>query len=715
MFNYFALNKSASLFSVCSILIAASSALWALEPEDATYDGSVLTVPYVSVGEAAYEVKLIPTSDPVLASGDCPILCLKLLSATESGLSSARNPATFNGTTLTTPRVVLDNDVMSGQFTYLTQYNSDVYFSVADASTAPNFSLSDRQNWTADELEARFNFCHDSSYRWDTPFPFGDFNNDGYEEIFIPITCYQGELPDNGGDNDVPIKSGWFLLCSNNVGSYRNCSKDLFGEEFIDTSKDGGKGGAPYHHSTEEPKDLNGDGYIDFALTLNRDDGVGREKFDPYSAEGFQKVVDQCFGGDSGAAEAYPRQGLGNCAYFSDQHVFLSNGDGTYTNVKVPWTPTWTHSMRSIPNEVGGFDLISIGYDVAKVARISGNSITDVTETYKTFENFDEATQIVPYVGGYFEFDSVGYWITSGVKQQFVSNVAEYADFNIDTGFYNTVRGITLWKWKPGQGFELSDYYVPPVTDYFQYTNEFGNQATGLYQKGVPQFNKTQYHFFKQAILDPEEGPILVVQGETSGLLENYKRTITSDFAVVSSSSDSYEDNTLYPVVPVEGFVVSDGKITLRAKPVVEGDVLFNSSGMHFRDINRDGYDDLVTITGMKVQGSAYLNDKQGTLQKIDTTQILPELPRTSFGNNAYVFWPLRNNGTLDIVYMEVGASSRPSFWNIAEDGIFRAGDVGVIRANYDVSKLPLTTVESTINAFRECAKAPTWSWTCPY
>ena len=141
MFNYFALNKSASLFSVCSILIAASSALWALEPEDVTYDGSVLTVPYVSVGEAAYEVKFIPTSDPVLASGDCPILCLKLLSATESGLSSARNPATFNGTTLTTPRVVLDNDVMSGQFTYLTQYNSDVYFSGCRCIDCPKFQF----------------------------------------------------------------------------------------------------------------------------------------------------------------------------------------------------------------------------------------------------------------------------------------------------------------------------------------------------------------------------------------------------------------------------------------------------------------------------------------------------------------------------------------------------------------------------------------------
>ncbi len=156
-------------------------------------------------------------------------------------------------------------------------------------------------------MEARFSFCSESSYRWDTPFPFGDFNNDGFEDIFVPITCFQGALSDNGGANDVSMKSGWFLLCSNEVGSYRNCSKGLFGEEFIDTSKDG----APYHHNTEEPKDLNEDGYLDFALTLNRDDGVGREKFDPYSADSLQNIVDQCFEGDTEAADAYPRQVLG--------------------------------------------------------------------------------------------------------------------------------------------------------------------------------------------------------------------------------------------------------------------------------------------------------------------------------------------------------------------------------------------------------------------
>ena len=688
--------------------------IYALEPGDVTYDGSVLTVPYVRVGDIAYELKLAPTSDSTLSQVDCQILCLKLLSAGESSLTNARNPATFDGTTLSTPRVILDSQVMSGQFTYLAEYAPDVYFSVAAASEAPIYSLTDRQNWTSDQLEARFSFCHESSYRWDTPFPFGDFNNDGYEDIFVPITCYQGEIPDNGGDNDVPIKSGWFLLCSDEFGGYSDCSKALFGEEFIDTSKDGGKGGAPYHHNTEEPKDLNGDGYLDFLLTLNRDDGVGREKFDPYSSEGFQKIVNQCFEGDTAAAEAYQKDGLGNCAYFSEQYVFLSNGDGTYSNVKVPWAPTWTHSLRSLPNELGGYDIISVGYDIAKVARIDGNTVTDITNTYKSFENYDDATQIVPYVGGYFEFDSVGYWITSGVKQQFISNIAEYADFDINTGFYNTVAGITLWKWNPGQGFELSDYYIPSVSDYFKYTDESGNQATGVYQKGIPQFGNGRYHFFKQAVLDPSEGPILVVQSETSGFLENYRRTVPADFTVSPSSSDAYEDNTLYPLTPVEGFVIADGKITNRDKSVVEGDVMFNSSGMHFRDFDNDGFDDLVTITGMQVKGGAYINDGEGVLQRIDTTQVLPQLPQDSSAY-AYVFWPLRNNNTLDVIYMALGATYRKSYWNIEEDGIFRAGDVGVIRSNYEASKLPVKTVDASVNDFRECAKAPTWSWSCPY
>jgi len=168
----------------------------------------------------------------------------------------------------------------------------------------------------------------------------------------------------------------------------------------------------------------------------------------------------------------------------------------------------------------------------------------------------------------------------------------------------------------------------------------------------------------------------------------------------------------LYPLTPVEGFIITDGKITERAKSVVEEDVLFNSSGMHFRDFDSDGFDDLVTITGMQVKGGAYVNNGEGVLQRIDTTQVLPQLPQDSSAY-AYVFWPLRNNNTLDAIYMATGATYRKSYWNIEEDGIFRAGDVGVIRLNYEVSRLPITTVEASVNDFKECAKAPTWS--CPY
>ena len=81
--------------------------IYALEPGDVTYDGSVLNVPYVRVGDIAYELKLAPTSNSTLNQEDCQILCVKLLSAEESSLTDARNPATFDGTTLSTPRVIL--------------------------------------------------------------------------------------------------------------------------------------------------------------------------------------------------------------------------------------------------------------------------------------------------------------------------------------------------------------------------------------------------------------------------------------------------------------------------------------------------------------------------------------------------------------------------------------------------------------------------------
>ena len=699
---------------IAIIFLLATKVSWAIEAADVLFDGAVLSVPYVKVGDTAYKIELAPSNSPLLSIADCPILCLELVFAGPSSLDSPRNPATFVGSVLKTPRVVIGDDLLAGEFRYLAQYPENYFFSVSGAETAPLFSGTDIQNWTADELEAGFEFCQDSSYRWDTPFPFGDFNNDGIEDFFVPIVCYQGETPDFGGKDDVAVKSGWFFFCSSQNAEYENCSKRIFGEDFIDTSKDGGKGGSPYHHNTEEPKDLNGDGHIDFVLTINRDDGVGRQKFNALSSEGFQSAIDECFAGDIKQADIYPTDDVGLCAYFSDQYLFLSRDDGTYANVKVPWPAHWGHAVRSLPNEVGGYDVISIGYYKPYVARINGTTVSDVTSQYEEFENFDEITQVKPYVGGYFEFEGTDYWISNGVSPERVARISEYSNFDIDTGFFGKVIGISVWKWLPGQGFEFSDHYIPPVSDFFNYIDEYGFEKTGLYQKGVPLFGGGQYLFMKKALLNPSEGPILVATGESNGFIGEIRKAVPEGFQL-KPTSDQHVSDSVYASSVLEGFVIREGKITLRGQSVVEGDVMLNSPGLYFRDFDNDGFEDLVTITGMKVQGGAYINDGLGTLKRIDTSLILPSIPRTSVGNNMHLFWPLRNDGTLDVLYMEVGSYNRPSFWNIAKDDIFRAGDVGLIRSNYPVAKFPLTTVDEVIEKFRECAIAPSWSWTCPY
>ena len=285
----------------------------AIEPEDVTFDGKTLTVPYVEVGSEAFEVRFSLVTSSTLAPIDCPILCIKLLSATKSKLLSARNPAKFEGSVLSTPRIVFEGGIFTGTFNYLSNYTDEIYFSVGGASTAPIFSKEDRQLWTYDDMEGRFSFCQDNSLRHTSPIPFADFNNDGYVDIFFPIGCGQGDSPSEGGSNDAAIKSGMLFYCSNDVGEYRDCSLEVFGEEFIDTSKEGGKGGMIYHHLTEEPKDLNGDGFVDFILNLSRDLHDGRQVYNTDNLEEYEKLISDCFAGDEEKALQYSIHHLGHC------------------------------------------------------------------------------------------------------------------------------------------------------------------------------------------------------------------------------------------------------------------------------------------------------------------------------------------------------------------------------------------------------------------
>ena len=564
-------------------------------------------------------------------------------------------------------------------------------------------------------MEGRFSYCQDNSLRHTSPIPFADFNNDGYVDIFFSISCGQGDSPSEGGSNDAAIKSGMLFYCSNDVGEYRDCSLEVFGEEFIDTSKEGGKGGMIYHHLTEEPKDLNGDGFVDFILNLSRDLHDGRQAYNTDNLEEYEKLISDCFDGDEEKALQYSIHHLGHCNAMSEQYVFLSNGDGTYKNSRIPWKPTWAHSIRSVPNEVGGFDLIGIGYGEVEVARILGNEVIDKIVDYRLYENFDAATQVTPYVGGYFEFDGIGYWVVDGIPPEYIANLEDYSEFDLETGFHRTIGGIAVWKWNPGIGFEFSDYYLPPPSDFFLYTGRDGEYKTGLYKRGVPQLDGGHYYsFMKKALLDPAEGEILIAQGEQGGFIRNSKRIVPVNYVAQRGNENEYDDDGLYAVNAVQGFYIKDGKIVPREKSIIEGDVFFKSDGMHFRDINADGFDDLLIING---HGGIYLNNGLGVLERIDAETIKPDInlvwyfdptltvsykPRTA----SAVYWPLRNNGTVDLIFQEEGTNQNNSPGKQLPDGGYNAGNSGVVRGNYSVETLPKISVQAVMNRWLECANS---------
>ena len=709
------------------VLILHMHSLSAVEPDDIQFDGNILTFPYVEVADEAFEVRFSLVSPSLLKPTDCPILCVKLLSATKSNLSSARNPAKFEGSVLSAPRIVFNDQVITGTFNYLSNYSDEIYFSVDNASTAPIFSQEDRQLWNYREMEGRFSFCQDNSLRHTSPIPFADFNNDGYVDIFFPIGCGQGDSPSEGGSNDAAIKSGMLFYCSNDVGEYRDCSLEVFGEEFIDTSKEGGKGGLNYHHLTEEPKDLNGDGFVDFILNLSRDLHDGRQIYNTDNLEEYEKLISDCFAGDEEKALQYSIHHLGHCNHMSEQYVFLSNGDGTYKNSRIPWKPHFAHSVRSIPNEVGGFDLISIGYGDVEVARILGNEVIDKIVDYRLYENFDAATQVSPYVGGYFEFDGIGYWVVDGIPPESIANLEDYSEFNLETGFYGTIGGIAVWKWNPGIGFEFSDYHLPPPSDFFLYTGRDGEYKTGLYKRGVPQLEGGHYYgFMKKALLDPAEGEILIAQGEQQGFIRNSKRIVPVNYVAQIGNENEYDENGLYAVNAVEGFYIEDGKIVPREKSIIEGDVFFKSDGMHFRDINADGFDDLLIINH---HGGIYLNNGLGVLERIDAETIKPDINLVwGWDPSDYsklfpykkriaqtVYWPLRNNGTVDLIFAEEGTRINNFPGKQGPDGRYNAGNAGVIRGNYSVEKLPKISVQSVMNRWLECVNSgDSYPMSCP-
>ena len=537
------------------------------------------------------------------------------------------------------------------------------------------WDLASIQRWIGETAEGSIPYCQDRSYRWDVPFFGFDLNKDGVGDFIMPISCYQGEQQGSEKHN-IGVKAAWKVFCSNSEVAHEDCTEQVFGAEALLVTGSEGGGGSPYTHVTEAPRDLNGDGYPDFWYALNRDDG--RPGFSFESAE--DQALLEAFCGSSTEPD---------CTRQSVQSLLLSNGDGSYRVEELPWGPQNTQAILILPNALGTFDVWAMIYGPDRVARLVEGQFIDVTAEYEAYERWQEVTFGNPY-GKAFTHEGITYIAHADIPR----SIAPWPDNMASSGF-------TLWRFIPGQGFFLSDFYSPPPEALFTYGLDRGASTEiriGAFFGNTPVF-EPRWHFFDFETLKEGEAPTLIVQSESFGQIgdafqasPNPEQTYRFGdfFAEGMATAD-----TIWSLGGVQGFYLEEGKLVPRAQAVVEGDSVWGASYRRYVDMNDDGLLDLVGVSGGEPQPAIFLNEN-GTLKKRFLGDVWPSLffrddlwaveDRGAYGTGSALF-PLYDASKLDLLYWTRGwATQKPAY--LPESFVFEHGDIALARGRFEVSSL---------------------------
>jgi len=551
-----------------------------------------------------------------------------------------------------------------------------------------HWDFENTQRWIGDSAEGSISYCSEKSIRWTNPQLGFDINQDSVDDFMMPIGCYQGEAAD-GAKHNLKVRAAWKMYCSNEEEHY-DCTSELFGSEVIEATavaddivlgSDGG--GNPYIHVTEAPRDLNNDGYPEFWYAVNRDDG--RYGYDDTDSEDRELLEKYC-GPPEGNSYTW------DCTRKSIQTMLISRPDGTYQIVKLPWGAQNTQALLILPNTIGTFDVWGMIYGPHKVARFEKNSFTDVTA----------------------EFEQDPLWITVG------EDGGPYAKaFEIDESFYiaradipagyrpswaeDVVNsGFMLWKYIPGEGFSVSDVYTPAQDKTFNFKLKQGENTQtryGAMVKDVPVFDP-RWHFFDLEVLDDSKEPVLIVQSEAF-------TQVGASFKAPHNSNTTYEFGDLYTAQntddkiygghsAIEGFFIRDGKLIPREREVIAGNGLIGIAFKRFVDINSDGYLDIIVSSGgTPVLPSIYINDGQGTVEKLFLGDVFPNLFDEQYwqvdSHNVHGWgasiYPFYESNKLDLLFWTKGFQNNiPSY--AGDDFVFSPGDIVLAKANQDISVL---------------------------
>ena len=325
--------------------------------------------------------------------------------------------------------------------------------------------------------------------------------------------------------------------------------------------------------------DFNGDGYLDILYALNKEDGRSQA------------------GDAAGASNEAP------------QSILLSNGDGTYAPADLGYSE-WVHAVDAAQLPSGNFDAVISGFRSPDVRgfRYEGQafqSVTDYSSPGGPVNRFGASTlKFLPE-----------YTIGSGSTLA----ISDSGDCAIQVNLSSFSKASGEWLFS-----DKTDFVCRSVPNaYENYTGAVGDLP--LVTIDGQDYTGGGFGNDESCTLElsPGDRPVAVVKYSAQPIPGNYVEGVV------------YKQEELTSENKINIFEVSDSGLTLKTG-VIEGhdvDTRFTFSAC--RDINNDGYDDLVLLQNAGSGGEStntrnkpiiYLNDKENHLVKMDLEGI-PEIP----------------------------------------------------------------------------------------
>ena len=325
--------------------------------------------------------------------------------------------------------------------------------------------------------------------------------------------------------------------------------------------------------------DFNGDGYLDILYALNKEDGRAQA-------------------GDAGGASNE-----------SSQNILLSNGDGTYALADLGFSE-WVHAVDAAQLPSGNFDAVISGFRSPDVRgfRYEGQafqSVTDYSSPGGPVNRFGASTlKFLPE-----------YTIGSGSTLA----ISDSGDCGIQVNLSSFSKASGEWLFS-----DKTDFNCRTIQNaYESYTGEVGDLP--LVTIDGQDYTGGGFGNDESCALElsPGDRTVAVVKYSAQPIAGNYEEGVV------------YKQGELTVENKINIFEVSDSGLALKTGVIEGHDVSTRFTFGACRDINNDGYDDLVLLQNAGGGGEAtntrnkpivYLNDKENHLVKMDLEGI-PEIP----------------------------------------------------------------------------------------